>query len=42
MPIKARPAPMAAMGSAVAAAIASEPVVEPLVCAAEAADEPVV
>jgi len=33
---------MAAMGSAVAAAIPSEPVVEALVCAAEAAVEPVV
>lgn len=33
---------MAAIGSAVAAAIPSEPVVEALVCSAEAADEPVV
>jgi hypothetical protein len=41
MPIRARPAPIAAIGSAVAAAIPSEPVVEALVCAAEA-DEPVV
>ena len=33
---------MAAIGSAVAAAMPSEPVVEALVCAAEAAEEPVV
>jgi len=42
IPIKARPAPMAAIGSAVAAAMPSESVVEAPVCAAEPADEPVV
>jgi hypothetical protein len=43
MPSKARPAPMAAIGSAVAAAMPSEPVVEAPVCAAtEPVDEPVV
>lgn len=41
MPIRARPAPIAATGSAVAAATPSEPVVEALVFAAEA-DETVV
>ena len=41
-PTRARPAPIAAIGNTVAAAIPSEPVVEALVCAAEAAEEPVV